>query len=64
MEELSKELRLYQKIVQFFVPEAVSQKISDISTWNEDVEDWVIPRFELAGNLKNAGKSVHGFKSP
>lgn len=45
------------------MPEAETDRFRKLAQWDEQSQDYIIPRMELSGNVK-AGASVHGLKAP
>lgn len=53
---LQKEMKLKQMIVEYFIPEKELRKLELRADYNDNIDDWMLPNLELAGNLRNQNK--------
>lgn len=48
---LQKEIKMRQLIVEYFIPEKEFIKLERRAVYNENIDDWILPQMQLAGNL-------------
>ena len=54
LRELNKELKLKEMIVANFIPPQYSKQLNDGAIWEDDKEEWLLPKLELdLGGFKN-----------
>ena len=54
LRELNKELKLKEMIVANFIPPQYSKELNDGAIWEDDKEEWLLPKLELdLGGFKN-----------
>lgn len=55
---LSQQLKLNNLVLDNFVPLEEQKFIEDLAHWNEDAEEWMVPRPELTGNYVRNHKTL------
>lgn len=48
--QLDRDLKLKMKIVDYFIPKDIQDKIQRVCFWNEGDDEWILPNRELTGN--------------
>ena len=48
---LTNELKLKNLILEYFIPETELEKMQERAVFNEELDDWMYPNLQLAGNI-------------
>jgi predicted nucleic acid-binding Zn-ribbon protein len=57
VEELTKEIKLKDQIIDNFTPATEYMKIERTAEWRDDIKEWHIPNLEYTGNIIKINKA-------